>query len=339
MQKVRIRDAGLVTAAPKTRRGGTGNRLGPAIGRWAALRNGLHYPSRASPPPSPSLLPLAIHPMTLLPFLVFSLLLSIVAGIAGALLGLGGGVIVVTALTLLLGIDIRYAIGASIVAVIATSSGAGASYVRHQVSNIRVGMFLELATVSGALGGAYLAGRVEPKWLHLLFAAVLFLAALAMWKRREDSGHKHVDDPLADRLRLHASYYERSTDRVVEYHVRHSVFGFFLSAVAGMVSGLLGIGGGVLKVPAMNVAMGLPIKVAAATSNFMIGVTAAAGAGVYFARGDIDPFIAAPVTIGVLTGAMIGARLMPYVRRRYLKIAFTIVMVIIGIQMLRKGLQ
>lgn len=277
--------------------------------------------------------------MTLLLFIAISLLLSLFAGMAGAMLGLGGGVIVVPGLTLLLGIDIRYAIGASIVAVIATSSGAGASYVRHQVSNIRVGMLLELATVSGALAGAYTAGQVDAKWLHLVFGVVLLGAAVAMWKRREEAPQATKADALADRLRLHGSYFDRSLNEVVEYRVRRTAFGFALSALAGVVSGLLGIGGGVLKVPAMNMAMGLPIKVATATSNFMIGVTAAAGAGVYFARGDIDPFIAAPVTVGVLAGAMIGARLMPHVRRRYLKIAFTVVMLLISIEMLRKGVQ
>ncbi|MDZ4828665.1 MAG: sulfite exporter TauE/SafE family protein [Phycisphaerae bacterium] len=275
--------------------------------------------------------------MTLALFFFAALALSTFAGLLGSMLGLGGGIIVVPALTLLLGIDIRYAIGASIVSVIATSSGAAARYVRESVPNLRVAMFLELGTTVGALGGAFLAGLIAPQWLYVLFGLLLLFSAATMW-RKSDANVVAPSDRLADALRLHGALPSGYGAPAMPYRVGRSRFGFVISIVAGVLSGLLGIGGGVLKVPAMNLAMGIPIKAATATSNLMIGVTAAASAGVYFSRGDIDPFIAAPVTLGALAGAALGAVLMRRVAAKHLKLAFTVVLWIVALEMMRKGI-
>jgi len=276
--------------------------------------------------------------MTPLSFMLIVLAISVVAGLFGSLLGLGGGIIVVPALSLLLGVDIRYAIGASIVSVIATSSGAGAAYLRDRLVNIRVAMFLELATTLGALGGAFLAGVVGGRLLHLVFAGAVVCTAISMWRHREASGSRPgAPDRLADALALNGSHCGQTTAQPEGYRVRRTRLGFALSGFAGIMSGLLGVGGGVIKVPVMSLSMGMPIKVASATSNFMIGVTAAASAGVYFARGDIDPFIAGPTAIGVLCGSLLGARLMRRLESSALRAAFTVVLLVVAFQMLRRG--
>ena len=263
---------------------------------------------------------------------------SVLAGVVGSLLGLGGGIIIIPVLTLLLKIDIRYAIGASIVSVIATSSGAAAAYVRERMTNLRVAMLLEIATTSGALTGAYLAGLLGGRWLYLIFAAVLGYSAVAMFRHRQDADEATVPpDRLADRLRLHGSFFDHAAGREIRYRVTHVPLGLGLMYIAGVVSGLLGIGSGALKVPAMDLAMRLPIKVSTATSNFMIGVTAAASAGVYFARGDIDPFIAAPVAAGVLGGATLGSHLLGRLRSNVIRLVFVAVLLWICVQMLWKG--
>jgi hypothetical protein len=278
--------------------------------------------------------------MTPLTFTLITFGISLVAGVLGALLGLGGGIIVIPALTLLLKIDIRYAIGASIVSVIATSSGAAAAYVRERMTNLRVAMVLEIATTSGALSGAYLAGRIGGRWLYLIFGVVLGYSALAMLRKLRDSptpeGRR---DRVADRLRLHDSYFDEAAGREIHYRVARTPLGFVLMYIAGVVSGLLGIGSGALKVPAMDLAMGLPIKVSTATSNFMIGVTAAASASLYFARGDINPFIAAPVAVGVLIGALLGSRLLPKLQSSTIRLIFVVVLLWISAEMLFKGVR
>ncbi|MDB5329975.1 MAG: Arginine/ornithine antiporter ArcD [Phycisphaerales bacterium] len=273
--------------------------------------------------------------------LVFTLVLfgiSVAAGVLGSLVGLGGGIIVVPALTLWLHVDIRYAVGASIVSVIATSSGAAAAYVREHMTNLRVAMVLEIATTAGALSGALLAGVVGGRWLFVLFGLILGYSALAMFRNR----HEDADRPLppsriAERLRLGGAYYDQAAGREIVYRVTRVPLGFGLMYVAGVVSGLLGIGSGSLKVAAMDLAMRLPIKVSTATSNFMIGVTAAASAGVYFARGDIDPFIAAPVAAGVLVGATAGSRLLGRLHGAVIRTVFIVVLIWISVQMLWKG--
>ena len=265
--------------------------------------------------------------------------ISLVAGVLGALLGLGGGIIVVPALTLLFGLDIRYAIGASIVSVIATSSGAAASYVREHMTNLRVAMLLELGTTTGALTGAFLAGVLHTRWLYVIFGLMMGYSAVVMFRGR----HQLVDadvppDAWADKLKLHGSYFDQALGQQVSYRVTRSKLGLVLMFVAGLVSGLLGIGSGALKVPAMDLAMRLPIKVSTATSNFMIGVTAAASAGVYFVRGDIDPFVAAPVAAGVLFGATAGARLLPRLQSHSIRVAFVLILLFVSGEMLWKGM-
>lgn len=265
--------------------------------------------------------------------------ISVLAGALGALLGLGGGIIVVPALTLLFGLDIRLAIGASIISVIATSSGAAAAYVRDHMTNLRVAMFLELGTTIGAICGAYLAGIIGGRWLFIIFGLVMGYSAIVMLRNRHQHDAAAPADAWADKLKLHGDYFDEADQEHVHYKVTHTPIGLGLMWIAGIVSGLLGIGSGALKVPAMDLAMHLPMKVSSATSNFMIGVTAAASAGVYFARGDIDPFIAAPVAAGVLLGATVSSRLLPKLRNQTVRIAFVAVLLWVSGEMLFKGVR
>ncbi len=277
--------------------------------------------------------------MTAALFALVLFLVSIVAGFLGALLGIGGGIILTPFLTLVLGIDIRYAIGASIVAVIATSSGATASYVRDKITNLRVEMLLEMATVAGAIGGASISRWINAQMLYLIFAAIVAYSALMMlWRPSHEVNIKPYPDRLADTLKLHSAFVDAQTRQSHEYRVHRTWLGFVLMVVAGMLSGLLGVGGGAFKVPAMDLAMGIPLKVSSATSNFMIGVTAAASAAVYFHRGDIDPAIAGPEALGVVAGAMIGARVMPHIKTAVLRRLFVSVFLVVAVQMARKGL-
>jgi hypothetical protein len=267
---------------------------------------------------------------------------SLGAGLLGSLLGLGGGLILVPVLTLLLGVDIRYAVGASIVSVIATSSGAAAAYVRERLTNLRVAMFLELATTAGALTGASLGGLLKGRWLYVVFGAMMGYSGLTMLRKLGRGACAAAEAPpnaLADRLGLHSSYWDEESGREVPYRVTRPLTGLGLMYGAGTVSGLLGIGSGALKVPAMDLAMGLPLKVSTATSNFMIGVTAAASAGIYFARGDIDPFIAGPVCAGVMLGSFTGSRYLTRVKGSWLRVLFVGVLLWVSFQMLRKGVE
>jgi uncharacterized membrane protein YfcA len=266
-------------------------------------------------------------------------LVCIGAGVIGALAGVGGGIIVVPALTILFGIDVRLAIGASIVSVIATSSGAAAAYVRDRMTDMRVGMFLELATTSGAIAGALLAAVVAPSLLLILLGVVLLgSAGQQVFRLGEELPPDSAPSGAALRLRLTGSYPDAQLGREVPYSARRVPLGFVLMGFAGLVSGLLGIGSGALKVLAMDGAMRLPMKVSSATSNFMIGVTAAASAGIYLGRGDVDPTIAVPVALGVLTGATIGARLLPRLSNRRVRLIFLPVLVAIGLETLARGL-
>ncbi len=267
-------------------------------------------------------------------------LVCIGAGLIGALAGVGGGIIVVPALTIVFGIDVRLAIGASIVSVIATSSGAAAAYVRDRMTDMRVGMFLELATTSGAVVGALLAALVAPSLLLVLLGVVLLLSAAQQVLRLGEELPPDVEPAgAAIRLRLSGSYPDAQLGREVRYAAQRVPLGFVLMGLAGLVSGLLGIGSGALKVVAMDGAMRLPMKVSSATSNFMIGVTAAASAGIYLGRGDVDPTIAVPVALGVLAGATIGARLLPRLSNRRVRLIFLPVLVVIGLETLARGLR
>ncbi len=256
--------------------------------------------------------------------------IALIAGFLGALTGLGGGVVVTPALTILLGIDLRYAIGASLVSVIATSSGAAAAFVREGYSNIRIGMFLEVATTLGALFGAFIATRVPTSALAIIFGLVLLHAA---WQSlNETTTHlAHSEDPLAERLKLLGDFPE-------PYRATHVKAGFSLMFGAGTLSGLLGIGSGALKVIAMDQVMRIPFKVSTTTSNFMIGVTAAAGAGIYLKRGYIEPVLTAPVMLGVLAGSMIGARVLMGAATRVLRWTFFLVVAVLAIEMIYNGI-
>ncbi|MHB8335233.1 MAG: sulfite exporter TauE/SafE family protein [Acidimicrobiales bacterium] len=277
--------------------------------------------------------------MTPLDFVVSLALISVAAGVLGSLVGLGGGVVIVPVLTIFYGVNIRLAIGASIVSVIATSSGAAAAYVRERMTNLRAGMFLEVATTTGALSGAYLATLLPERFLFAFFGVVLaYSAVITFRKRHEDQLLAVSNDRIANYFNLHGSYYDEAEGREITYKVSGTKLGLVLMYIAGLVSALLGIGSGALKVPAMDGAMHLPMKVSTATSNFMIGVTAAASAGVYFIRGQIDPIIAAPVAAGVLLGATFGARVLGRITSRTIRLLFVGVLVVISIEMLQKGL-
>jgi uncharacterized protein len=260
---------------------------------------------------------------------------SLVAGFLGALTGLGGGVVIVPLLVLGFGVDIHYAIGASLVSVIATSSGAAAAYVRDGYSNIRVGMFLEIATTIGALSGALIAPLVPPNGLAVVFGVVLLYSAYLSNHRSDHASGDLPPDRWATRLSLDSTY--PTAGGLQGYRVQHVPAGFGLMYGAGVLSGLLGIGSGAVKVLAMDQAMRLPFKVSTTTSNFMIGVTAAASAGIYLNRGYIDPGLAMPVVLGVLLGSMQGARVLTTTKPARLRLVFTWVIVALALEMLFNG--
>jgi len=262
-------------------------------------------------------------------------LVSALAGFIGSLTGLGGGVVVIPALTLMLGVDLRYAMGASLVSVIATSSGAAAAYVKEGYSNVRVGMFLEIATTVGAVAGAHLTTLVPPSVLATVFGTVLLYSAWHSFRVRTEAVPGD-SDVLGERLRLNGSY--PGPDKPVLYRVSRVKEGFGLMFTAGLLSGLLGIGSGAMKVIAMDHVMHIPFKVSTTTSNFMIGVTAAASAGIYLSRGYIEPGLAMPVMLGVLAGSMWGARHLIGARTRVLRTLFAVVIAVLAIEMLYGGI-
>ena len=268
----------------------------------------------------------------------FSVLLwggSFLAGLLGSLTGLGGGIIIVPFLTLVCGVNIRYAIGASLISVIATSSGAASAYVREGYTNIRIGMFLEIATTIGALVGASIAAMLSPSIIAVVFGLVLLHSAYMSGRKLDDHVVSGPPDRWTVRLRLNGSYPTPSGAQ--SYQVQNVPAGFGLMSVAGVLSGLLGIGSGIVKVLAMDQAMHIPFKVSTTTSNFMIGVTAAASAGVYLARGYIDPVVAMPVVVGVLPGSLIGARILVVVHTKILRRIFTIVVLVMALEMIYNG--
>jgi uncharacterized membrane protein YfcA len=274
--------------------------------------------------------------MTVLEFSLLVCGCSLIAGLVGALTGLGGGVVLVPLLSLFFKVDIRYAIGASLVSVIATSSGAAAAYVKEGFSNIRIGMFLEIATTMGALLGASLAARVSTHAIAIVFGVVLLFSAYFSRKPRSLAERAAPPDPFAIRLRLNGTFPDVDGERT--YNVQHVPAGWSLMFGAGALSGLLGIGSGAMKVLAMDQAMRIPFKVSTTTSNFMIGVTAAASAGVYLSRGYIDPGLAMPVMLGVLAGSLLGARILVRMHTKWLRLGFSVVIVLLAIEMLYNGL-
>lgn len=263
-------------------------------------------------------------------------LISVGAGFLGALLGIGGGMIVVPVLTLVLHVDIRYAIAASLISIVATSSGAAASFLKDRMTNVRVAVVLEVGTVGGAITGFLIASFIEPRFLYLVFGGFL-LFSVAMMLRKRDETLAVANHPWSERLQLAGSFPNEKGERI-SYNVDQVPLGLICMFFAGVLSALLGIGSGVLKVLAMDGAMKLPIKVSSATSNFMIGVTATASAGAYFVQGMVRPEIAAPVAVGIILGSWVGARAMMRMRPRLIRYIFVAVLVIVAIQMMAKGL-
>ena len=261
---------------------------------------------------------------------------SIAAGFLGALTGLGGGVVIVPLLTLAFHVDIRYAIGASLVSVIATSSGAAAAYVREGYSNIRIGMFLEIATTIGAISGALLAARLPLRYIAIIFGLVLIYSAYASFHPPHEQPALETSGWFASRLRMDGNY--PTPEGLKSYHVTGIPGGFGLMYVAGVLSGLLGIGSGAVKVIAMDRMMRLPFKVSTTTSNFMIGVTAAASAGVYLSRGYIDPSLSMPVMLGVLGGSLAGTQVLAKARVPLLRTVFSVVIAALAIEMIANGI-
>jgi uncharacterized protein len=261
---------------------------------------------------------------------------SLAAGFLGALTGLGGGVVLVPLLAIFFKVDIHYAIGASLVSVIATSSGSASAYVKEGFSNIRIGMFLEIATTLGAILGAFLTAHVPASAIAVIFGLVLMYSAYVARKIRPRTAGDRPPDPLASRLKLNGSFPDTNGSR--QYNVYRVPAGFSLMFGAGALSGLLGIGSGAMKVVAMDQAMRIPFKVSTTTSNFMIGVTAAASAGVYLSRGYINPTLAMPVMLGVLIGSLIGTKVLVKTKTKSLRLVFSLVIVLLGIEMLVKGL-
>lgn len=265
------------------------------------------------------------------------LIISITAGLFGSLLGLGGGIIVVPALTLLFGVNIKYAVAASLISIIATSSGAAASFLKDHLTNLRLAVFLELGTVAGALTGFFISSKIESNWLFLLFGVFLLFSALMMFQNKIDE-HSEKDHPWSKKLKLSGSYYDEALKKNF-YKIENVPFGISVMYFAGILSALLGIGSGIFKVMAMDKAMKVPLKVSSATSNFMIGVTASASAGAYFMRGDIRPEIAGPVAIGVLIGSWMGAKIMLKMKAHNIRKIFIGVLFIVSIQMILKGIR
>jgi uncharacterized protein len=262
---------------------------------------------------------------------------SVLAGFLGALTGLGGGVVIVPLLTLVFHVDIRYAVGAALVSVIATSSGAAAAYVKEGYSNVRVGMFLEIATTFGALAGVAVALHLHGSVIAIIFGVVLIYSAFASLHQNPHATEDSGPDRIATWLRMDSSY---PTENGFEsYHVRGVPLGFLLMFVAGVISGILGIGSGAVKVLAMDRAMKLPFKVSTTTSNFMIGVTAAASAGIYLSTGYIDPGLAMPVMLGVLAGSLMGARVLVGAKVGVLRIVFSGVIGVLALEMIYGGVK
>ncbi|MFD0896753.1 sulfite exporter TauE/SafE family protein [Loigolactobacillus binensis] len=265
---------------------------------------------------------------------------GLLAGILGAILGIGGGIIITPILTLGFGLDIKYAIGASVISVIATSSGATIAYIKDDLLNLRVAMFLEIGTTIGAIVGAVLVGVVQPNFLYVLFGGLLLFSSWNMYRKLRagvEVLHKTKPDPIAAKLRLNSSYFDKNTQQQVDYQVEHIPGGLSVMFGAGLASGMLGIGSGPFKVMAMDTVMKMPLKPSSATSNLMMGVTAAASATVYFFNGAILPQIAAPLAVGVLIGATLGTRIMQRLPARWIRMIFVPLLLYIGGQMILKG--
>lgn len=268
------------------------------------------------------------------------LVMGVGAGVLGAILGIGGGMIITPVLTIMMGLDIKYAIGASIISVIATSSGSTIAYLKDDMLNLRVAIFLEIATTVGAIMGALLVGVFSSNFLYVLFGFFLLYSTYNMIRKLMDKKGESVytgHDPIVDKFKLSSTYYDKAEQKQIDYSMKNVPGGFIMMWAAGLASGLLGIGSGAFKVIAMDTIMKMPLKPSSATSNLMMGVTAAASATVYFFNGSIRPDIAAPLAIGVLVGATIGARLMQVLKPRIIRMIFIPIILYMGVQMALKG--
>jgi uncharacterized protein len=266
---------------------------------------------------------------------------ALFAGFIGSLTGLGGGVIIVPLLTIGFGVDIRYAIGTSLISVIATSSGAASAYVKEGILNIRIGMLLEIATTLGAIAGAAIAVFAPTHAIAVIFGFVLLYSAIVSFqKRKEELDTENLSEKRPDRIveLLKAKGTYPAANGLKNYALQHLGGGFTVMSLAGILSGLLGIGSGALKVIAMDSIMKIPFKVSTSTSNFMIGVTAAASAGIYLNRGYIDPVLSMPVMVGVLIGSLVGARFLIRSRTKSIRIIFAIVVTLLAFEMIYNGL-
>ncbi|KQM23483.1 sulfite exporter TauE/SafE family protein [Chryseobacterium sp. JJR-5R] len=261
---------------------------------------------------------------------------AISAGLLGSLTGLGGGVIIIPLLTLGFGVPMHYAIGASLISVIGTSSGAAVAFVKEGFTNMRIGMFLEIATTAGAIAGALVSGMLNPNTIGIIFASILLLTVILNLKGKPDHQEPVIKGSLEEKLKLFGTFPDKGIMK--SYSARNTVPGFFMMMFAGAMSGLLGIGSGALKVLAMDNMMKLPFKVSTTTSNFMIGVTAVASALIYFQRGEIIPVIVAPVLIGVVVGSFIGSKTLMVSKTKKLKVFFAIVITILSVYMMYNGI-
>lgn len=264
--------------------------------------------------------------------------ISIVAGFVGAMAGMGGGVVIIPVLTLL-GVDIKHAIAISILSVIATSSGSASAYVRDHITNLKVGMFLEMFTIIGALVGARITLAISPRPLYIVFGLVLLGSWLALLLSRHQTWHAGTQDGLTRWLELEGSYPDQVLGKTVHYKARRAYFGGPLMFGAGIIAGLLGIGAGAVKVLIHDLVMGLPPKVSTTTSNMIIGVTALAGASVYLVAGLINPGLAAPVILGIAIGAFLGTRLLVRLSNQAVRRFFLVVLMVLAAEMIFRGIK
>ncbi len=264
-------------------------------------------------------------------------LISIAAGFVGAMSGMGGGIVLIPALTLL-GLDIKHSIAVSIVSVIATSSGSASAYVRDKITNLKVGMFLEMFTIVGAIGGAAITLISGQRILFFLFGVVLLASWLALFAQRHIKEKPPIQqDRFSQWLELEGSYYDQAAQETISYKAVRAHFGALMMFGAGLVAGLLGIGAGALKVLIHDLVMGLPPKVSTTTSNLIIGVTALAGASVYLAAGMVDPGLIAPVILGVVSGAFLGTKVLVRLSNQTVRNIFLVVLIVLGLEMLLRG--
>lgn len=278
----------------------------------------------------------------MLTYICTMLLVGLFAGILGALLGLGGGIVITPVLTLLFGVDIKYAVGASIIAVLATSSGSAIAYLKDDMLNLRIAMFLEIFTTLGAFVGAVLSVITDSQFLFLLYGALMLFQAFNMYQKIRSKKEEHLpsqNDAIAEKLNLSGEYFDKGLNRTIKYQVANVPGGSVVMFFAGVMSALLGIGAGAFKVLAMDTVMKMPLKASSAISNFMMGVTGTASAIFYLFIGQINPVLVTPIALGVLAGSFIGSRIMPYVPVKVLRWIFLVALLALGVQMFIRGMQ